>query len=70
MMEDVLHGDNEDTGPSHLGNVDANLKDADWLKSRKDLAASGVDVDAFTAANPDLPISQSQPIAPTAQPQE
>ena len=54
--------------PAHLGNIDANLWDADWLKSRKDLAASGVDVDAFTAANPDLPISQSQPIAPAQSP--
>ena len=45
--------------PVHLGNVDSELRNADWLKSRKDLTASGVDADAFTAANPDLPISQA-----------
>lgn len=45
--------------PIHLGNIDELLVNADWLKSRKDLAASGVDVDTFTAANPDLPISQA-----------
>lgn len=45
---------------SDLGNIDADLKNADWLKSKKDLAASGVDVDAFIAANPDLPIAQSK----------
>ena len=48
-----------DTGPIHLGNIDADQKNADWLKTKKDLAASGVDVDEFTAAHPELPISQS-----------
>ena len=46
--------------PIHLGDIDADLRNADWLKSRKDLKASGVDVDAFIAANPDLPISQTK----------
>ena|ERR1035437_2391758 len=48
-----------DSTTVHLGNIDSDLRNADWLKSRKDLTASGVDADAFTAANPDLPISQA-----------
>ena len=42
----------------HLGNIDANLATADWLKDADDLAASGVDVATFLKANPDLPIAQ------------
>jgi hypothetical protein len=42
----------------HLGNIDANLDTADWLKNTDDLAASGVDVVAFLKANPDLPIAR------------
>ena len=41
----------------HLGNIDANLATADWLKDADDLAASGVDVATFLKANPDLPIA-------------
>ena len=48
-----------DTGPVHLGNIDAEQKNADWLKTKKDLAASGTNVDEFIAAHPELPISQS-----------
>ena len=42
----------------HLGNIDANLDTADWLKNTDDLASSGVDVQAFLKANPDLPIAR------------
>jgi hypothetical protein len=33
-----------DTGPVHLGNIDADQGNADWLKTKKDQKASGVDI--------------------------